>query len=176
LSNAAINRAITRRKPIGDELEILGGEVLHVLADLLSDPSLVESLSLYLGSEIQSIPLLRLSLGEAYEEYTIDTVGQLVNMWQSTRWDLPDGVLPPTKRIVLRSSSDFRGLSIESVSALHRVVTREDFLDRLAWRMGREGKPGYRSWGYEEERDTWKVKSADPDELPRRRRRASVEA
>jgi len=42
------------------ENEQLGGEVLHTVADLLSDPNLIESFRLYLGSEISKITLLKL--------------------------------------------------------------------------------------------------------------------
>jgi len=94
LSEGAIDRAIQLKKQQKheyNEVEQLGAEILHILADLQSSPNLIESLQLYLGSEIRTIPLLHRSLNEAREEYTIDTVGQLVYTWRSTRWDLPDG-------------------------------------------------------------------------------------
>ena len=177
----AIHRVLTRRRgrrfaapgPSGEEAEKLrlGGEVLYVLGDLLGDPDLVESLRLYLGSDVESIVLLRRLLGGAREEYVVDVAGRLVYSWVDTRWDQPDGAAPARRRVVLSEASCFAELDLESVSALHSVVVREDFLDRLAWRMGRSGKPGYRSWGFEEERDSWRIRSADPGEHPTRRRR-----
>ena len=169
-----VTQSVPKRKRFGlgseevDLRERLGGEVLSVLGDILGDPGLVESLRLYLGSDIEPIVLLRRSLGGAREEYVVDVDGRLVYTWVETRWDLPDGVMPARRRVVLGAASDFVELSLDSVSALHGCVVREDFLDRLAWRMGREGRPGYRPWGFEEERDSWRVRSADNGQHPRR--------
>jgi hypothetical protein len=152
----------------------LGGEVLSVLGELLGDPGLIESLRLYLGHEVREIALLRRSLGGAVEEYVIDTVGRLVYTWRDTHWDLPEEEVMAPRRVVLSDGACFLELDLESVSELHQVVTREDWVDRLAWRTGRIGKPGYRSWGFEEERDTWSILSADPGERHRRARPAGT--
>ena len=170
-----VTQSVPKRKRFGlgseevDLRERLGGEVLSVLGDILGDPGLVESLRLYLGSDIEPIVLLRRSLGGAREEYVVDVDGRLVYTWVEKRWDLTDGVMPARRRVVLGAASDFVELSQDSVSALHGCVVREDFLDRLAWRMGREGRPGYRPWGFEEERDSWRVRSADQGQRARRR-------
>jgi hypothetical protein len=132
----------------------------------------VESLRLYLGSEVKLIVLLRRLLGGAVEEYVIETDGLLVYNWRDTLWDLPDEETQARRRGELKKASDFRELGLDSVSALHGVVTREDWIDRLAWRTGRAGKPGYRPWGFEEERETWRVRSADAGEYPIRCRSA----
>ncbi len=150
-----------------DEKLRLGSEVLQVLADLFGDPDQVESLRLYIGSDVKSITLLCWGLSEAREEFMIDVDGCLVYRWFEARLDLSEGETPMERSMVLAGSGDFCVLSLESVSALHAVVAREDFLDRLAWRLGREGKPGYCTGGFEDERETWRVRAADQGEHTR---------
>jgi hypothetical protein len=164
-------RAATRQTTLSEQL---GAQILHILADVQSDPALIESLRLYLGVRIESITLLTRRLPNIREDYILDTEGRLTYTKRDTRWDTPF-----TKRILanvtLGQATDFNKVDVDSVSELHRTVTRDDFLDRLAWRIGRMGKPGYRPSGYEEERDTWRIKSEDPDDpTPTWRRRGQA--
>lgn len=82
---------------------------------------------------------------------------------------LRDGVYP------MREPRDFAAVPLASIRILHREATGEDFAERLAWRIAREEKLGYSEAGFEEERDTWRIKSADTadvhDLLRRSRRR-----
>ena len=154
-----------------EEKERLGGEVLVALVDLLSDPGLIESLRLYLGSCVEPIILLRRDLGGAVEEYAVDTEGRLIYTWRDTRWDVEEDQMLAGRKMVLMEASDFRGLSLDSVARLHGEVVKGDLWERLAWRRGREGKPGYHEGGYVEESETWRYLCADPDEVPEAARR-----
>jgi len=173
LDRAKGRRRLGPQEPGWEEAEVvrLGGESLHLLADLLGDPSLVESLRLYLGSGVASIVLLRRPLRGAVEEYVLDTEGRLVYRWRDTRWDMPDGEMQESRSTVLSKASDFRGLSLDSVARLQGEVSSGNLWERLAWRMGRDGKPGYREGGYLEESETWRYLSADPEEVPEMARR-----
>jgi hypothetical protein len=145
----------TNKNPTSLE-EQLGGDILYTLADLLSDPSQIESLRLFTGSEAKPITLLQRRTRDTCEEYKIDTDGQLIyESWNPQR---------ETKTITLNATKDFNDLPLDSLSELHQTITREDFLDRLTWKMGRIGKPGYTPNGYDEEQNTWRIKSADPDD------------
>ena len=146
------------------EKERLGGEVLSALADLLGDPSLLESLRLYMGSDVEPIILLCCNLGGAREQYIIDTNGGLVYIWKDTRWDQEEIQMQEERKVTLDKASDFHDLSLESIMNFHREVTKEDLWERLAWHLGRQGKPGYLEYGYEEEMETWRIRSADPGE------------
>jgi hypothetical protein len=147
-----------------NEKERLGGEVLFALADLLGDPSLLEPLRLYLGSDVEPIILLYQSFDGAREQYIIDTSGCLVYSWKDTCWDREEIQMQEERKVKLEKASDFCYLNLESVMNLHRNVMNGDLWERLAWSLGRLGKPGYREYGYEEEMETWRVKSADPGE------------
>ncbi|MCX6642027.1 MAG: hypothetical protein NTV15_01390, partial [Candidatus Bathyarchaeota archaeon] len=50
--------------------------------------------------------------------------------------------------------------------SLHAEVTSEDFVEKLAWRHGRQGKPGYTAEGFDEEQQTWKLANEDPPKRP----------
>ncbi len=168
LERARVTRRFGPQGPDWKETEAvrLGGEILHLLADLLADPSLVESLRLYLGSEISNLVLLRRPLGGSVEEYVLDTEGRLIYKWRNTRWNIVEEEVQETRTVVLAEASDFGGLDLESVARLHSEVSRGDLWERLAWQMGRSGKPGYREGGYIEESETWRYLSADPEEVP----------
>jgi hypothetical protein len=151
-----------------DEKLRLGGELLFVLADLLGDPNQVESLRLFLGLEVKPITLLSRDLGGLGEEFMIDLEGRLMYRSVEIQRDFKEEETPKERRIVLAGPRDFCKLDLEFVSMLHVVVAKEDFLERLSWRLGREGKPGYCSQGFEEESETWRVIAADPGEYTRR--------
>ncbi len=70
------------------------------------------------------------------------------------------------RRVVLEKVADFRGLSLDSVAELHAIVLGGNLWERLAWRLGREGKPGFHPGGFLEESETWRYISADPEEIP----------
>jgi len=61
----------------------------------------------------------------------------------------------------LDSPSDFGRLNYDSIRNFHTVVMSEDFVEKLAWRSGRKGKPGYTENSFEEEQLTWKVANED---------------
>ena len=153
--------------------EQLGGDILHTLADLISDPSLIESLRLFTGSDVKPITLLQRQTPDACEEYQIDTDGQLIYTKKETSWNpqQPEN----TTKITLNKTQDFNDLPLDSLSELHQIITREDFLDRLTWKMGRIGKPGYTPNGYDEEQNTWRIKSADPDDPTTLNRRSRTQ-
>ena len=49
---------------------------------------------------------------------------------------------------------------------LHATVLGGNLWERLAWQLGREGKPGFHPGGFLEESETWRYLSADPEEVP----------
>jgi hypothetical protein len=146
--------------------EQLGGEILHALGELLGDPNLIESLRLFIGSEVEPIILFIRYSEEERESYALDTVGRLVYTWTDTLWDVEADEAQGVRRVVLEKVTDFRGLSLDSMAGLHAMILGGDLWERLAWRLGREGKPGFHPGGFLEEFETWRYLSADPEEVP----------
>lgn len=146
----------------GEEPECvrLGGEVIAALADVLGNPSAVESLRLYMGMGEGLLTLLIMSIPGGTETFSLDVEGNLVY-----RRDLPWAEeVDPVEEVVITEASDFGSLPLGSVSALHERVTLEDFWDRLAWQAGRWGKPGYLEHLYDVERETWRLRDSDEGE------------
>jgi len=165
----------------GAEKEKLGAKVLRRFEDLVDDPENLEGLRLFLGANVDPIRIHSRKLGVYQEEWSFDGLGRLVYEFSGP----VDGEAPIglgvdagllNRRIILCSPSDFRTLGLESVVEIHRVAGSEDFFEKLAWIYGRCGKPGFSLDGFEEERATWRLLSADPEDLKQlrgRRRRCS---
>ncbi len=67
----------------------------------------------------------------------------------------------------MSSAEDFACLPLDSLESLALALSEGDFPDRVAWRQGREGKPGYWEGGFLEEAETWRLRDSDPEERPR---------
>lgn len=99
------------------------------------------------------------------EEWLLDAEGRLV--WRVRVYGegvSVDGcVLEPGERVVA-SERDLRGIPFASLEGLAEAVGEGDLLDRVAWRRGREGKPGYTPGGFYEERVTWRLRDSGMEE------------
>jgi hypothetical protein len=157
-----------RELQLGDEIEDMGCEVLKALKDLNGEA--LENFGLYTSADYGNITVYKRCFSrdiyQFREEYR---VGERGLTYELTGPD--DGAhmfkdLLNRGEIMLGSPSDFRQLNNDSIRNLHADVTSEDFVERLAWRYGRQGKPGYTAEGFEEEQQTWKVANEDPPKRP----------
>jgi len=156
-----------RELQLGDEIEGMGGEVLRALKDLNGEA--LESLLLYTSAGYGKITVFkRFFSREVYqfiEEYRVGERGLTyeLNGPEDGAYMFKD--LLNCGELMLSSPSDFRKLNFDSIRSLYAEVTSEDFEEKLAWRYGRQGKPGYTAEGFDDEQQTWKLANED---LPKR--------
>ena len=146
---------------VRDEKMSLGGEILDVFSELRARPELGEALRMYLGMVGGKVLLGKRWVGEYafHEEYVLEEDGGLTYVVATARepflWGPGEDRCPVRcGEKPLRSVLDFYGVPLESIRWFHGEATREDFFDRVAWRSGRVGKPGFREEGYEDEQRT----------------------
>jgi hypothetical protein len=157
-----------------DEKERLGADILRYFVDLVDNPEMLEKLQLYLGTNVEPIMIhSRIRDTTHHEEWFLDVLGRLIyelsnnggiEVSNLSEIDIDTRIFE--KKIILCSPRDFQDLDYESVASLHRNITSEDFFIKLAWRIGRRGKPGFLIDGFEEEHETWRIMAADPEDLP----------
>lgn len=160
------------KERIEGEKQGLGGEILDALNEMIHGD--LESLRLYYGLPEDTVRLHGAWAEHGgtcyYGSWLLDEEGLFYEVEVSDEEEFYAGVgydrcLMRRGRRPMSEPSDFVGIPMESVRGFHRLVRRDDFLDQLAWRFSREGKPGFREGGFDEERETWRVKSADPSEV-----------
>jgi len=145
----------------------MGREILELFGDLMDNPELLECFHLFLGVDIEPIKIHVRNISYGFEEWWIDTLGRLVYNFTG-KSDGDSAVRNDnnnSEEMILSSLRDFKRLSYESIKSLYQEVMMDNFFDKLAWLIGRSSDPGFDIDGYEEEQDTWRLKSADAEEL-----------
>jgi hypothetical protein len=153
-----------REFQFGDESEDMGCEVLRILMDLHGEA--FDAFSLFMNASEGKITVYKRSFWKNLllfrEEYRIGEGGITYELSGPEDGAHMCKDVLNRGEIKLGSPDDFRKLNYDSVKSLHTYITSEDFMERLAWMYGRQGKPGYSAEGFEEEQQTWKLANEDP--------------
>jgi len=161
----AIRRARVRRGAAGSEEERaellrdtrmkLGAAVLRSLSGF-REPGALESFRLYAWAEEGPLPVLERRGSEeggvAYEAFSLRVGGVLTWMRVYEGGEV--------ERVDLAEPGDFQGLPLESIEWIAWEVGEEGFEERLALRLSRRGKQGYRDHVWGGEPRSWSYREA----------------